>query len=187
MTFALTMLSRRGVLSGSCAAMAALALPMIANAQSYVDENSRVVGGVLGYLGVLPAAMILGHPESHSEATMHGGATARRHQYHLVLALFDAASGARIETARVSVVIMGLGHTGKTRLDLDPMMIADTPDSVISSAPPPTSAAADIANTTISPTCSGPVPSTRTSRSNTTAIRALPIYSRPVNLISKRK
>lgn len=126
MTFALTMLSRRGVLSGSCAAMAALALPMIANAQGYVDENSRVVGGVLGYLGVLPAAMILGHPESHSEATMNGGATARRHQYHLVLALFDAASGARIETARVSVVIMGLGHTGKTRLDLDPMMIADT-------------------------------------------------------------
>lgn len=57
---------------------------------------------------------------------MHGGVPEGRHQYHLVLALFDAASGARIETARVSVEVTGLGHIGSTRLDLEPMKIADT-------------------------------------------------------------
>lgn len=57
---------------------------------------------------------------------MHGGVPDGRHQYHLVLALFEADSGTRIEAAQVSVEIMGLGHIGKSRLDLEPMTIADT-------------------------------------------------------------
>jgi hypothetical protein len=44
-------------------------------------------------------------------------------------------------------------------------MMAETLASVISSGPPPTSTAADMANTTIRPTCGGPFPSRRTSRS----------------------
>lgn len=116
-------LSRRTALA---LAGAAVTLPRAASAQGAVDANSMVLDGVLAYLGVLPAAMVRGHPGSHPEGTMHGGVPEGRHQYHLVLALFDAASGERIETARVSVEIMGLGHIGGTRLDLEPMMIADT-------------------------------------------------------------
>lgn len=123
MTIAKPKLSRRTALA---LAGAAVTMPRAASAQGTVEANSMVLDGVLAYLGVLPAAIVRGHPGSHPEGTMHGGVPEGRHQYHLVLALFDAASGARIETARVSVEIMGLGHIGRTRLDLDPMMIADT-------------------------------------------------------------
>ncbi len=115
--------SRRAALA---LAIAAVAAPRAATAQGTVDENSMVVDGVLAYLGVLPAAIVRGHPRSHPEGAMHGGVPDGRHQYHLVLALFDAASGTRIETAQVSANVMGLGHTGGTRLDLDAMTIADT-------------------------------------------------------------
>jgi hypothetical protein len=125
MTLALPQLSRRSLLALSCAGIAALALPGTASAQD-AAANSIVVDGVLAYLGVLPAAIIRGHPSSHSEGTMHGGVPEGRHQYHLVLALFDAATGARIEAARVSVKLMELGHIGKTRLNLEPMLIAGT-------------------------------------------------------------
>ena len=40
---------------------------------------------------------------------------------------------------------------------VEPMMIAETLASVISSGPPPTSTAADMANTIMRPTCGGPV------------------------------
>jgi hypothetical protein len=125
-TTAAPYLSRRTALAIAAAAAAAVAVPRPAIAQGDVDANSMVLDGVLAYLGVLPAAMVRGHPRSHPEATMHGGVPEGRHQYHLVFALFDAASGARIETAQVSVEVMGLGHIGGTRLDLEPMMIADT-------------------------------------------------------------
>lgn len=126
MTLALPQLSRRSLLALSCAGIAALALPMSAPAQDAADANSMVVDGVLAYLGVLPAAIVRGHPSSHSEGTMHGGVPEGRNQYHLVLALFDATTGARIEAARVSVKLMELGHIGNTRLNLEPMLIAGT-------------------------------------------------------------
>jgi hypothetical protein len=119
-------LSRRAAMSVSLAGIVAVATTGPASSQSAFDGNSMVVDGVLAYLGVLPAAIVRGHPLSHPEGTMHGGAPDGRHQYHLVLALFDATSGGRIEAARVSVNIAGLGHIGGTRLDLDPMAIADT-------------------------------------------------------------
>lgn len=126
MTLALPQLSRRSLLALSCAGIAALALPMSASAQDAADASSLVVDGVLAYLGVLPAAIVRGHPKAHEEAAMHGGVPDGCHQYHLILALFDAASGDRIETAEISVRIMGLGHTGDTLVELDPMSIADT-------------------------------------------------------------
>lgn len=124
MTVGLPLRSRRSVLAASCAGIAALALPRTASAQGAVDANSIVVDGVLAYLGVLPAAIVQGHPRSHPEGAMHGGLPAGRLQYHLVLALFDDATGARIEAAQVSINIMEPGHIGKTRLDLEPMTIA---------------------------------------------------------------
>lgn len=57
---------------------------------------------------------------------MHGGVPEGRGQKHLVLALFDAASGDRIETATVAVTVEGFGHVAGTRRDLDPMLIAGT-------------------------------------------------------------
>lgn len=126
MTITTPHLSRRTALALAATAATAVAVSRPATAQGTVDANSMVLDGVLAYLGVLPAAIVRGHPQSHPEGAMHGGVPDGRHQYHLVLALFDAASGSRFETAKVSVTVMGLGHTAGTRLDLDPMTIAGT-------------------------------------------------------------
>lgn len=119
-------LSRRSVIVLASAALVATPLAGPAAAQGTVDDTSRVVDGVLAYLGVLPAAVVQGHPKSHAEGLMHGGPPEGRNQKHLVLALFDAASGDRIDEATVSVTVMGLGHIPGTRRDLDPMLIAGT-------------------------------------------------------------
>jgi len=57
---------------------------------------------------------------------MHGGVDGGRHEYHLVVALFDATTGSRIEDAKVAARISGLGHIGDTRVGLEPMNIAGT-------------------------------------------------------------
>ena len=119
-------LSRRAAMAMACGGAIAVAVSGAVTAQGAGDGSSMIVDGVLAYLGVMPAAIVQGHPRSHPEGAMHGGAPEGRHQYHLVLALFDAASGNRIETAQVSVTVMGLGHSGGTRADLDPMTIAGT-------------------------------------------------------------
>lgn len=59
------------------------------------NENHRIVDDLAVYLGVLPAAIVRGHPKAHPETSMHDGAPGGAyHQYHVVVALFDARSGA---------------------------------------------------------------------------------------------
>jgi hypothetical protein len=93
---------------------------------SAATDPYRVVDGLAVYLGLLPAEMVRGHPPSHPEADMHGGIPGGPHDYHVVVALFDAASGMRVEDAEATAVISGLGHIGHRRVPLEPMAIADT-------------------------------------------------------------
>lgn len=81
--------------------------------------------GMTIYVGVLPAAMITGHAPEHPEETMHGGVPGGSHQFHLVVTLFDAASGARITGAQVKARVAELGLAGTEQV-LEPMAIADT-------------------------------------------------------------
>jgi hypothetical protein len=85
----------------------------------------RTAGGLAVYLGVIPAEIVKGHPSGHAEQTMHGGAPKGVHQYHVVAAVFDAASGARVSDAKVSAQVSGLGLSGPKK-KLDPMEIANT-------------------------------------------------------------
>ena len=85
--------------------------------------SHKVVGGVSIYLGVLPAEMILGHPDSHAEAEMHGGVPPGKHHYHVTVALFDAATGKRITAAKVKATVSELALSG-TEKELEPMRIA---------------------------------------------------------------
>ena len=89
------------------------------------SATHKVVHGVAIYLGVLPAEMVLGHPKSHSEAEMHGGVPAGQHQQHVVVALFDQASGKRISGAKVSARVHEINLAG-TQKKLEPMLIAGT-------------------------------------------------------------
>lgn len=89
------------------------------------DAPYKLAGGLAVYLGVVPAEIVKGHPSQHAEKTMHGGAPKGAHQYHIVAAVFDAATSARVSDASVTAQISGIGLSG-TKKKLDPMEIANT-------------------------------------------------------------
>lgn len=90
------------------------------------DENYQAAHGLGVYLGVLPAAIVRGHAETHPEGSMHGGAPRGTHQYHIVVAIFDAKTGARVQNAKVTANVSGLGEVGQQNIRLEPMLIAGT-------------------------------------------------------------
>jgi len=90
------------------------------------EDGYKKADGLAVYLGIVPASLVRGHPPGHPEQVMHGGAGPARHQQHLVVAVFDDATGTRVENARVSARISGLGHVGQQSLALEPMTIANT-------------------------------------------------------------
>jgi hypothetical protein len=83
----------------------------------------KTVGGYAIYVGILPAQIVQGHPGEHPERKMHDGAPPGRNQFHVMVALFDAASGARVEDAHVSAKV---GEPGLAPVEkrLDSMPIA---------------------------------------------------------------
>lgn len=93
---------------------------------SVADENYKEAHGLGVYLGVLPAAIVRGHAETHPEGRMHGGAPEGAHQYHLVVAIFDDKTGKRLENAEVMANVSGLGGVGRQNIKLEPMPIAGT-------------------------------------------------------------
>lgn len=98
---------------------------LAACAPSAESESQKTADGLTVYLGVLPAAMIQGHDAGHTEAVMHDGVPRGEHAYHVVVALFDAESGKRIEDAVVEAEVAPL-DLSPTRRSLETMMIADT-------------------------------------------------------------
>lgn len=106
---------------------AAIVLPAAAllgaPSAALAEGNVRNVGGFAIYLGVLPAQMVLGHAREHPEQKMHRGVPAGRGQQHVVVAVFDSSSGARIDDAIVTATVTepGFAHIEK---QLEPMPIA---------------------------------------------------------------
>jgi hypothetical protein len=88
-------------------------------------DQPQTADGMTVYVGVLPAAMISGHPPEHPEEAMHGGVRRGKHQFHLLVALFDVASGERVTGAQIEAQVAEIGFAG-TRRRLEPMVIAGT-------------------------------------------------------------
>ena len=89
------------------AAMLAFAAPATAG----VVDGVRTVDGLTVYLGAVPAAVTRGHAPGHTERTMHGGpAGSRIHEVHLLVAVFNNASGERISNVAVTARIHGDGR-----------------------------------------------------------------------------
>ena len=105
--------------------LAGVAALMLGTAFAADSNLHKVVHGVSIYLGVIPAELVLGHPRSHPEAQMHGGVPAGQHRYHVVVALFDDATGKRITGARVKANVSEIGLSGAQK-KLEPMLIAGT-------------------------------------------------------------
>jgi hypothetical protein len=89
------------------------------------DAPYKLADGLAVYIGMVPAELVKGHPSQHAEKTMHGGAQKGAHEYHVVVAIFDATSGARVSDVSVTAQISGLGLSGAKK-KLDPMEIAST-------------------------------------------------------------
>ncbi len=97
---------------------------LVGQAQAQDASNYQVVGSIAAYLGLMPAEIAAGHPQNHPEVRMHGGPPGTSHAEHIIIALFEEPSNARIEDASISATISGLGHVAATPITLDPMLIA---------------------------------------------------------------
>ena len=98
----------------------------LSNQRSEAQDNlSRTAGGLTAYLGLVPAEITKGPPSHTPAPEMHGRVPHGAHEYHIVAAVFDAASGARIPDATVTAQVSGLGLSG-TKKTLEPMQIAGT-------------------------------------------------------------
>lgn len=86
-------------------------------------DQRQVIDGVAIYFGILPAQLVRGHPPEHPERGMHGGAPAGEN--HLMVALFDDKTGARLTGAEVTATITGPDRFKAAR-KLEPMVIADS-------------------------------------------------------------
>lgn len=113
---------RRLVWAALAAAALWSGLPAAATAQA--GGGYRAVGATAAYLGVVPAEVVQGLSPDRSESRMHGGPPEGRHAEHIVVALFDTQSGARIEDATVSATIISHGGLNPIEIDLEPMRIA---------------------------------------------------------------
>lgn len=88
-------------------------------------QDSKTASGLTVYLGVLPAELVKGPGPHSAEPPMHGGTPRVRHEYHIIAAIYDATSKARISDATVTAKVSPLGLSG-TQKTLEPMKIADT-------------------------------------------------------------
>ncbi|OYW55430.1 MAG: hypothetical protein B7Y80_14155 [Hyphomicrobium sp. 32-62-53] len=120
-------LIQRRLKIGTLVAMAGLVTCIGNSLPARAADNPfhKTAFGIEAYLGLMPAAIIRGHPAAHPEATMHGGPPNGQYKYHLVVALFDASTRQRISNAAVKARISELG-LGGSDLALEPMTIAET-------------------------------------------------------------
>jgi hypothetical protein len=113
------------ILAGLLASALLLLSSLAGSALADSGSDSKTVGNVTIYLGVLPVEMVRGHPSAHPEASMHGGPPTGSGQYHVIVALFDAKTGTRITKADVTARVSEIGLSGEEK-KLEPMAIADT-------------------------------------------------------------
>ena len=85
--------------------------------------EAKTAGGLTVYIGVVPAEIVKGQYAAGPVA--HGRVPTGVHEYHVVAAVFDAATNARVSDATVRAKVSGLGLSGPEKA-LEPMKIADT-------------------------------------------------------------
>lgn len=92
----------------------ALSLPVAA-------AQPEVVDGVAVYMGVVPAEIVSEHAPQHIDPQMPWGADWR----HVMVAVFDAESGARLTGAEVTALVSG-PDGDSVRRRLEPMVLGST-------------------------------------------------------------
>lgn len=89
--------------------------------------DSQVVDGMAIYFGVMPAELVRGHSLAQGDPqALHGGTPATAASHHVVVALFDAKTGARITDARIQADVGDRSYNHGPAKPLEPMQIAGT-------------------------------------------------------------
>lgn len=79
-------------------------------------ERRKVVDGIDIVYGIVPAERAVpAHKQTAGGERAHGGTPSGRDVYHLDVALFDAASRARISNAKVRATVRELNTAGKRK------------------------------------------------------------------------
>ena len=106
-------------------ALGYLCLLVIGTAMAANSGEVKTSGGLTVYLGVVPAEIVKGPLPQSAERPMHSRVPRGPHEYHVVAAIFDAATGTRVSDASVSAQLSGVGLSGG-RKNLEPMQISGT-------------------------------------------------------------
>lgn len=106
-------------------ALGYLCLLVIGTAMAANSGEVKTSGGLTVYLGVVPAEIVKGPLPHSAERPMHSRVPRGPHEYHVVAAIFDAATGTRVSDASVSAQLSGVGLSGG-RKSLELMQISGT-------------------------------------------------------------
>jgi len=89
-------------------------------------QQRQVIDDIAIYLTIIPAEMLIGHPKNHPESDMH---TRTRitgsNQHHIMVTLFNANNGTRLENASIKLNIIGTKFKGLVK-KLELMVIGAT-------------------------------------------------------------
>ena len=104
-----------------------LVVTTLAESSARAEEGgeTKSAGGLTVYLGVVPAEIVKTILPHSAERPMHGGPSSGSHERHIVVAVYDSVTAARITDATVTAKVSGLGLSGPQKT-LEPMKIADT-------------------------------------------------------------
>ena len=111
----------------SCHALLAalgLASLLLAACSRDLPRSMQTVDGMTIYLGVIPAELVRGHSTAPGDPqALHGGTPLDRSSHHIVVALFDAKSGARVTDAEIRAAVRDRSGSHASDAVLAPMEI----------------------------------------------------------------
>lgn len=85
------------------------------------NDTERTVGGLQIYLGIVPAELVRGH-DAGTTSAMHEPNRTVPDSHHVMVAIFDAATGARFPAASVTATIRPARGPTTVR-SLEPMVV----------------------------------------------------------------
>ncbi|MDZ4318849.1 MAG: hypothetical protein U1A07_08420 [Phenylobacterium sp.] len=109
--------------SRTLAAIAVTAATLAACSPRPVQGQSQVVDGLKFDYGLVAEPARGAPPASHPDPSMHGGAPAQPHTYHVVLSVADAKTGQKVDASEVAVGLSGPGHPGTNIAPMEAMSV----------------------------------------------------------------
>ncbi len=103
-------------------ALAAVVMLFVGTALADHSSGYKAADGLTVYYAVIPAAVLGAYPKDSPEAIAHGSIPRGKNAHHLMVAVFEGKSMARITDARVAVRVRETG-LGWAKKRLEPMML----------------------------------------------------------------